>query len=368
MFLLAQQSVKDSLITNYLQKIASIQATAGNKFPMGIIPSFRQYALNNVEVKADDNIFFSALVVYTLQSYKHALNDEQKLLVDSITERVKRAAHFYKNAKGRNTYCFWRTNPTVVFPNSGWINLFDKVNALPDDFDDTVMMLLALQTDSSSAAIVHSIMQEFTNGSKKNIQNTFDEYKNIPAYSTWFGVKFPIDFDISVLSNVLLFVQKNNLQWTKADSACLQLITQIVQKKQHVTHPQYVSPHYAKTSIILYHISRLMEVKPIQALEQLKPQLIEEAILLFQKSDNIIEKTLLSTALIRWKKSASTLIVIKNDVEIPSNNFSFFIANMASMAANPYKEMIGKMGVGKFYYYCAAYNYALVIENLLLHQ
>ena len=41
------------------------------------------------------------------------------------------------------------------------------------------------------------------------------------AYSTWFGKKFPVVFDVSVLCNVLSFIQQNNLQWTKADSASL---------------------------------------------------------------------------------------------------------------------------------------------------
>jgi len=364
----SQKNKRDSLITNYLQRIENLQLNTGKSFPTGIIPSYRQYSLNKIETKPDDNIFFSGLVMYTLKECLPKLNSQQQIIVDSIRNRIKRSAYLYKNVKGRNTYNFWRTNPSKVFPNSGWINLFDKVNALPDDMDDTVMMLLALEADSTEASALHNLMQTFRNGSKKQIKNTLPEYKNSAAYSTWFGVKFPVDFDLCVLSNVLLFVQKNNLQWSHADSASLQLITQVITQKQHVSIPHSISPHYAQTSIILYHISRLMQVKPIASLEVLKPQLIMETKEALAKTNNVIEQVLLTTALQRWNVKPTNTIIIEDNAAIEHNNFSFFIANMASMAPNPFKDWIGKIGVGKFYYYCAAYNYALMIENLLLSK
>jgi len=38
---------------------------------------------------------------------------------------------------------------------------------------------------------------------------------------------------------------------------------------------------------------------------------------------------------------------------------------MASVLRNPYKQWVGALGVARFYYYCPAYNNALLIENLI---
>ena len=54
--------------------------------------------------------------------------------------------------------------------------------------------------------------------------------------------------------------------------------------------------------------------------------------------------------------------------EISSGDFSFFIANMSSMLPASLKKSLGKAGVGTFYYTCAGYNYALVLENLVWQE
>jgi hypothetical protein len=359
------------LVTHLLNKIEQEQLTANSTFfPKGIFPTYRQYDKNKLAVKPDDNIFYNALICYTLKKLTPFFSPAQRQIVDSIYARTLVASTFYKNTKGRSTYNFWKTNPsTKVFPNSGWINWFDKINALPDDVDDTVMMLLATNEDSTEVAKVHQLMQLYTNGNKNVVKNSFAIYEHLPAYSTWFGEKWPIDFDACVLSNVLLMVQHYNLQWTKADSASLQLIVSVINNNQHKTHPAYIFPHYAKTSIFLYHISRLMAEKPIAALESIKPVLIQDALKLLETKIGLQEKILLLTSLQRWGCKSVPSIVLPNDweLQLAESNEAFFIANMASMAKNPYKKIIGKLGIGKFYYYNVAYNYTLFLECLLTY-
>lgn len=360
---------KDSFITSLLSKIEFEQVNADTLFfPKGIFPTFRQYHGNKKSIKPDDNIFYNALICYTLKKLYPKLNTQQQSIVNRIVERTIEGARFYKNTKGRNTYNFWKTNPKrKVFPNSGWINWFDKVNALPDDMDDTAMMLLATETDSSEVAKVHTLMQQFVNGHYSFVKNSLIEYKNLPAYSTWFGQKMPIDFDACVMSNVLLMVQHYNLHFTKADSASLQYIVDVIKHNHHKTKPQHVAPHYAKTSIFLYHISRLMVEKPINVLDSLKPQLINDALELYHSKTGILEKILLITTLKRLKyKPLPKLILNENWYkDLATSDEAFFIANMASMAKNPYKTIIGNSGIGKFYYYCTAYNFTLLLESLL---
>jgi hypothetical protein len=251
------------------------------------------------------------------------------------------------------------------------LNLFNQQQSLADDLDDTVILLLAQKKSDSIAQQVHDFMQFFKNGYKKKINNTYEEYKKIEAYSTWFGEKMPIDFDISVISNALYFVQYFNLPWSSADSASLKLITKVIEDKKYIEAPSYISPHYEKSSVILYHISRLMALKPIPHLEVLKESLIEETQKLLLTQQGFMDQVLLSTSLLRWgvvppkisfSNAKSLNVIVEDDV------FYFFVANVSFMFSNPFKKYIGEMGLVKFYYHCPGYNNLLLLENLVLHQ
>ena len=226
-----------------------------------------------------------------------------------------------------------------------------------------------MDVQDSIAKQAHELMQQFTNNSKKKVKNTFKGYRNIPAYSTWFGKKMPVDFDVSVLTNILYFVQHYNLPWTKADSASLFFIQKVIEEKNYINDADYVSPHYSSTTIILYHISRLMSLKPIPELDMYKDSLISFTKSKLLNTNNFLEKVLLQTSLMRWGVQPSEVITVKNNSElinrIEDEDFSFFIANMASMLPNELKKTAGAIGLGKFYYFCPAYNYVLILENLL---
>jgi len=358
----------DSLIiTQLLHRIDQLQSKQSGVFPRGIFPSYRLYALNKDREKADVNGFFTGLIAFTLQDIKPQLSKEQQRQAQQIITNTLPVYEKFQNQKGRSTYNFWQTDTPRIFPNAGWLNVFDKSQALPDDLDDTVIMLLALDAPDSTAKKIHALMQGFTNNGEKQVHNTFKGYRNIGAYSTWFGKKMPVDFDVCVLANILYFVQRYNLEWTAADSASLQLIEKVLSEKKHITDAPYVSPHYSKLPNILYHLSRLMSVKPIPSLEKYRAQLIDDAKNAFTLENSFMDEVILSTSLLRWGvappegkvREAGSLEELVED-----GRFSFFIANMASMLPDPLKQWMGGAGVGKFYYDCPAYNNVLVLENL----
>jgi hypothetical protein len=275
----------------------------------------------------------------------------------------------FRNKKNdASIYNFWSTDKRILFPNSGFLNLFSKSQSLPDDCDDTVMILMAQSSSDSVAQSVHQHMQRFVNNKAKKITNTFPEYQQIGAYSTWLGYKMPVDFDICVLSNVLYFVQHYNLEWSAADSASLYLIEDIIRTKKHSMYANYVSPHYATLPNILYHISRLMELKPIPSLDRLKPQLIEEAKRELASASTFMDKVILSTSLLRWNVVPPDIIEEKTTSLIDlieDEQFYFFIASMASILPDTWKKRITNLKAGTFYYYCPAYNNLLLLENLV---
>lgn len=364
--IVAQDSV---LMTQLLQRMEQLQAKESSVFPKGMFPSYRMYALNKDRDKADVNNFFTGLIGFTLRDLRPSFNAYQQVIADRIVNNSLPVYPKFENRKGRNTYNFWPTDTPRIFPNGGWLNLFDKPQSLPDDLDDTVIMLLALQAPDSVARKVHALMQAFTNNGVKSVKNTFKDYRNIGAYSTWFGKKMPVDFDVCVLANVLYFVQKYQLEWTAADSASLQLIEKVLSDKKHLTDAAYISPHYGKLPIILYHLSRLMTVKPIPGLEQYRTTLIAQTKEALTSTNDFMEQVILCTSLLRWGVQPPSIKVQQADSLrglVEDGPFSFFIANMASMLPDPLKQWVSGTGVGKFYYDCDAYNNLLLLEYLVL--
>jgi len=363
-------AAEDSLlISKLLQRIQNLQVKNDDVFPKGSIPSYRMYALNQHRYKADINPFFTALTGFTLRHLKNDLPTEQQILADSIIEKTMTVYPLFRNKKkDASIYNFWSTDKRILFPHSGFLNLFSKSQSLPDDCDDTVMILMAQSSSDSVAQSVHQHMQQFVNNKAKKITNTFPEYQQVGAYSTWLGYKMPVDFDICVLSNVLYFVQQYNLEWSAADSASLYLIEDIIRTRKHSMYANYVSPHYATLPNILYHISRLMELKPIPSLDRLKPQLIEEAKRELTSASTFMDKVILSTSLLRWNVVPPDIIEEKTTSLIDlieDEKFYFFIASMASFLPDTWKKRITNLKVGTFYYYCPAYNNLLLLENLI---
>jgi hypothetical protein len=360
----------DTLLTfQLLKRIQQLQMPYDGVFPKGNFPSYRVYAKNKDVQKADMNIFFTGLISFTLQRLQTNFTANQQKIAQGIIDQCNNVFLKYKNRKGRETYNFWPTDTPRIFPNGGWLNWFDKKQALPDDFDDTVIILMALQANRATASTIHGLMQSFANES--SINNTFNDYRKIPAYSTWFGKKMPIDFDVSVLCNVLYFVNYYQLNYTKADTASLELIKLIIKNKQHINNAAYVSPHYGRSSIILYNLSRLMQLKSIPSLDSLRPQLIEETKQLLGESKSFMEQVLLQTSLIRWGIQPPKIFYNNNKTFyelIEEPDFYFFIGNIGSMLPDNFKKIGIKTKLAKFDYYCEGYNYLLVLEHHILQQ
>ena len=368
------QSITDTIWSyQILTKIQALQQT-NTGFPPGIFPSTRVYAYNKNNSKNDPNVFFTGLIVHTLKKYQKQCTPYQQRIINQIVKDGLLSVGLFKNKSGRDTYNFWRTDTPQIFPNAGWLNKFDKSQSLPDDFDDSVILLWAQEVTKERAEVVHDTMQLYANTKVKSIKNSLPAFKNLPAYSTWFGKKMPIDFDMAVLCNVLSFVNEYDIQWTGSDSASLQLITTAIQNNWHVTKADFIAPHYAKPAVIMYHLARLISAgnqQNIQSLLVLKPALLNQTDSLLAISTDPLEKVLLSTARIhfggRHTAVANATPQTHDQAAIEQSKYPFFIANMASMLPNPVKRPLSKLAFAKFEYRCPAYNLALLWENKHLY-
>ncbi len=366
LLIVLETQAQDSITVDYLlDKIETHQLKRNSYFLDGIFPSYISAAKKFKTKQKDNTIFYNTLVAYILHEYYDEFPAEQKIICDSIIARSMRASTHFKN-KSRNTYNFWRTDTTFRFPYSWWLPIFKGKSSLPDDMDDTVLGLLMNDENKDSAEAMHRLMQSYINV-KPPLKTTYKIYEKDSAYSTWFGKKVPVVFDVSVLCNVLSFVQQHNLQWTKADSASIGHIIKTIERNDIEKHPAFVSPYYANTSIILYHLARLMSIKPINELEAIKPKLIEAAQQRLDATSNILEKIILSTALIKWNARPAELNIKSipiNDIE--KNDLPFFVGNIPSCFKRSLKGKFIDLRLLMYYHYCPAWNDCLLLEYLLL--
>ncbi|MBS1747843.1 MAG: hypothetical protein JST21_16895 [Bacteroidetes bacterium] len=350
-----------------LDRIETLQEKHNYFFIEGVFPSYINASRKFKTRKKDNTIFYNALIAYVLKDNHNNFSTAQKEICDSIIARSQRASAFFKN-KNRNTYNFWRTDTITKFHYSWWLPFFNAMSSLPDDMDDTALGLLMNNENTDSAKALHMFMQAYINH-QVPLKTTYKTYSYDSAYSTWFGKKFPVVFDVSVLCNVLAFVQQYNLQWTKADSASLHHILKTIQRNDIVKHPAIVSPYYANTSIILYHLARLMQIKPIDELEKVKPGLVQIANSKLQSSDNILEKIMLGIALKKWGQSNAQINISTSDFKsIEQNNLPFFIGNIPSYFHRSLKGKFTDLRLLMYNHYCPAWNDCLLLEYLLLFK
>jgi hypothetical protein len=342
------------------------QKTSSDGFyEAGLFPSQRLHLKRKDYRKEDNAIFFTGLIVWTLRSQKGNLSLPNQLVVDSVCARAIRNYPRYKNKDGGCTYNFWQTNPSQHFPNDPYFSKKKKY-ILPDDLDDTAILYLSENHGDSLNHCLKHEMASHANRSKKTIQNTYRKYKHLIAYSTWFGKKMPIDFDVCVQANALRFVLDKRLEWDEHDIETIHLLRDIVLANEHLDDPAYVSPHYQNSSVILYHLARLVAAYPKKhGLAEMKEKLVHDIQVQFLLVQDPMEKLLLHSSLLRFGIRPEISVSVQQK---DFSSFYFFVANMTSTLPNPFKGWWASSKRTNFYYQSEAYYWCLMWENELLKR
>ena len=345
-------------IDSLIYQIKNAQITQTNNFySAGLFASTRNYLKSKHYERQDDNVFFTGLVVWTLRNQQLFLSAENTKIVDSICAKAVSNYPSYRNKYGDCTYNFWQPKPNRHFPNDHYFSSRNKY-ALPDDLDDTAILYLSGNHSDSLKNCLRTKMAKHANGNPTYINNTFRKYKYETAYNSWFGNKIDVDFDICVQSNALRWVLDNHYILDKHDSATIQLLKKMVLADEHIEYAHYISPHYQKSTIVLYHLARLIATHPDYFVE-IKQKLINDIIQQTGIAKHPMEKLLLASSLARFSVfSEERLRLIKSDFD----GFYFFVANMTSVAPNPLKRWFARCKRTNFYYESEGYYYTLLLE------
>ena len=344
-----------------IQKIASLQDTANRKyFPEGIFESYRSNKHWRYR-RPDTNVFFTAITVFTINNIKEFLSPKSQLLVENITNKAVLSYQLFKNKDGLNTYNFFRTNPSQHFPHGNILSRFNYFK-IPDDIDDTAMIYMTLPHTKEEAKWLQKKLISHSNAFRYQIKNTFPEYRNLKAYSTWFGKDMYIEFDACALSNMIYCQLSYGLELDEYGQDSVTYIQQIILSNQYIEQPFRVAHQYAHTPLIMYHVMRLMNKFHIPKLEICRDKLERDILHYLEKEDlRFMDKVLLEISL------KSKININKNVVEIlnlndVNTNSPFFIAGLLTAYENPILYKISSSKIFHINWNCEAHQLALVAE------
>lgn len=343
---------------NALQRIADLQADTG------LFPSVRSNP-TLLYRRVDTNVFFTASTVFTLQQLRPAVPPDAQRVIDRIRDRAVLAYPSFRNKDGLSTYNFWPTRPSQHFSNGYVFRHFNHFR-IPDDIDDTAMVYLTTQPTTDELHWLKAKLGQHANGTQHQIRNTYPDYRALRAYSTWFGKTMPIDFDACALSNILYCLYQHDLPRNRHDADTLTYLRAVVESGRYVAEPFRCAPHYARTSLIIYHLARLVAAFNIPELEPIRPRLIADARTEFGRVTNRVEQLVLATSMLRLGCPDKMPVVDIRHIERDFNTFHFFIAGLLTAYEQPGLRRFAAKPITQMRWQCAAHCWALVAENQVL--
>lgn len=312
--------------------------------------------------RPDTNVFFTAITVFTLQTLPSRQPADTQAVIDRIAERAKTAYPRFQNKDGLMTYNFWPTRPSQHFSNGYIFHHFEHFR-IPDDIDDTAMVYLTTARTPADQRWLKEKLAQHGNGSGLyQIRNTYPEYRHLRAYSTWFGKNMNVDFDACALSNILYCIYQYDLPRNQHDVDCLTYLRSVVESGRYVSEPFRCAPHYARTSLIIYHIARLMAAFAIPELELIRPRLIADGRRELTKATNRVEQLMLATALFRLGEPMPSINIER--IEQDFNSFHFFVAGLLTAYEQPWLRRFAHRPITQMRWQCEAHCWALVAEYI----
>ncbi|MCF8464601.1 MAG: hypothetical protein K9G41_07165 [Flavobacteriales bacterium] len=352
-------------VEDLLLELKQLQSKGDSIYQKGIFPSQRHHPFLPYK-REDDNLFFTASVVHILQGVNIHFSEVEKSLVDEMIADAKTCYRLFKNKDGLDTYNFWQTKPSRHFPNGKFMHRF-KHFQIPDDVDDTALVFLTENVPKERVAQLRERLKKHANLAYKRAFNPLKEYRNLKCYSTFFGEKMYIEFDLCVLSNLMRVVLpyfKDELN--EYDRNTLAFITDSIMNDEHNSLPFYSAPNYPTTELILYHVSRLIPLLPLEYKTKIESK-IKADIQLQLKNALGMNKVMLENAALKLnleiESNAATSAEALND-----KSFFFFHAGMITAFENGVAQKMANSPIFHLRYTSKALNRALLIENIILKR
>lgn len=343
----------------FIDHIERLQSKGDQYFPAGIFPAYR--VNNRIGYKRPDTtIFFSAISAFTLQSLRNRQEEGIQTQMDHICARI--IAHYpdFQNKDGLKTYNFWKTKPSRHFPNGHIFRRYEHFR-IPDDVDDTAFVYLTTRPTQEELHWLKDKLTLHANGYRQWIRNTYPEYRSLKAYSTWFGKNMYIEFDVSVLCNLMYCIYKYNLPLNEHDRDSLKYIRSVIETGRYLSVPFRCAHQYPRTVLIIYHVSRLIAAFNPEILADIRAKIIEDTIAILEKTESKMDRVILSISLMRLGIKTERIPVESFSKE-DFKGFYFFIAGLLTAYENPILYKFSNSGLFHMHWICEAHCWVLLFE------
>lgn len=340
------------MIKNLLEKISELQIREDaennkNGYVKGLFPSQRAHPYFKFK-REDNSVFFTASTLFILNNVADLFTENEREIVKKITNLGTLNYHLYQNKKGLKTYNFWQTgSDNAHFPNSNFLHKF-RYFKLPDDIDTTALVYLTKPHSQQDILWMKEKAAKHANLVKLQVKTTAPKYSNLHAYSSWFGEKMPIEFDVCVHSNFMFWVFKNKLPLNKNDQDTLKFIRSVIVNSEYFKTPFLISVNYPESSLILYHLTRFIAGFSIPGFDDLKSKLIKDIYHQLQRTSeqNIMEKIILNSSLMRFglpsEFTINEKIINDNYYYKKIKKFEWFTAGFLTVYDNPLTMPLAK--------------------------
>lgn len=352
-------------IAELLHALRALQSQSAPPYPDGIFPSQRYHPILPY-IREDDNLFFTVTIAYILQTLFGHFSASEKKLAQQIIDQAQASFHLFKNKDGLDTYNFWQTRPSRHFPNGLFMHRLRHFK-IPDDVDDTALVFLVENASKARVNQLREKLQLHANLAYKTAFNPLPKYRQLKCYSTFFGDKMYIEFDLCVLSNLMHTILphfKDDLN--EYDHGTLSFIAEAVTQNEHFKHPFYSAPNYPTTELILYHVSRLIPHLPAQYKSRIEAPICEALQKQLPRAIGLNRILLENAALklgVPFTAAKHTISALEND-----DTFFFFHAGMITAFENHIAQHFAAHPFFHLRYTSKALNRALLIENMVLKR
>lgn len=346
-------------LQEFIGRVSELQSQGNAIFPKGLFPAQRVNEIIGYR-RDDTTMFFSAIIGFTLQSIHQYCDADSGALINRICAGITANFPKFQNKDGLKTYNFWKTKPSEHFPNGRIFRHLEHFR-IPDDIDDTAFAYLTTTPTRAELLWLKEKLALHANGSKQWISNTYPEYQSLKAYSTWFGKNMYIEFDVSVLSNIMYCILHYQLPWNDHDDASLTYIRSVIETGRYLDAPFRCAHQYPRTPLIIYHVARLIAAFDPPVLQAIRNKLIEDTLRLLDGTQHPMDRVILSTSLIRLGVN-TTRIPVEDFTNKDFTGFYFFIAGLLTAYENPWLYRLSYHPLFHMRWICEAHCWTLLAE------
>jgi hypothetical protein len=354
-------------VIDQLRFLTDEQSRGDEVYPQGIFPSQRYHPVLPYQ-REDDNLFFTASIVHILQQLQDALTHDERELTNIIIIAATSAYALFRNKDGLDTYNFWKTHPSRHFPNGLLMHRFEHFR-IPDDVDDTALVFLTENASKERVLTLREKLKKHANLAYKQAFNPMPKYHHLRCYSTFFGKRMYIEFDVCVLSNLMRLILQhfNSSDLNEYDHAALEFVTEVICSGEHRSHPFYSAPNYPTTDLILYHVARLLPLLP-EPYKGRVESIVRKDIRDRLKTAHGMDRVIIENSAMKLGIEISadrTPISIESE---HGNDFYFFHAGMITAFENRVAQRYAANPLFHLRYKSKALERALLIENMVLSR